>query len=356
MAETKKAVKSGVRRPGFGRACKGPTVSAPRVRDEVYTAYWYFAAERHAIFESRLQGQGWPWTDDPILQRHRFCNSFRAADRVTQHLIQHAIYEEQEFSEEDLFLRVVLNRLFSRPTTWDLLESRVGRIQAATFDAEKYDQVLEEARASGGKLYTGAFILCANSAYGFRRKHRNHLALLEAMLRGGAVGRVANAKSLRAVYEELLDWPLVGPFMAYQLATDLNYSPLVDFSENDFTVPGPGAVRGLAKVFVDLGQYSPSDVIHWLVDQQSRVEAELGITPPKLFGRPLHAIDCQNLLCEVDKYSRVAFPDLSSNRSRIKQRFQADESELRLFFPPKWGINDQIPSEKALDVPDPAPV
>jgi hypothetical protein len=54
----------------------------------------------------------------------------------------------------------------------------------------------------------------------------------------------------------------------------------------------------------------------------------------------LKAIDCQNLLCEVDKYSRVRFPELLSNRSRIKQRFRADHAPLTLFYPPRWGINE----------------
>src|SRR4051794_29125524 len=94
----------------------------PVVRDDVYRTYWYFAAERHRIFESRLSDEWIPSTADPILQKHRFCNVFRAADRVSQHLIQHAAYGEPDFNEEDLFLRVVLHRLFCRVSTWELLE------------------------------------------------------------------------------------------------------------------------------------------------------------------------------------------------------------------------------------------
>ena len=75
----------------------------------------------------------------------------------------------------------------------------------------------------------------------------------------------------------------------------------------------------LAKVFENLGDYSPQDAIHWLVNQQANVGQQLGVSPPTLLGRPLHAIDCQNLLCEVDKYARVAFPHLRSNRTQIKQ-------------------------------------
>lgn len=326
----------------------------PTVRPAVYRTYWAFAAERHAVFERRLRDAEDPWTPDPILQTHRFCNAFRAADRVSQHLIQHAAYGDPSADADDIFLRVVLHRLFCRPTTWDLLERELGSISATTFQVPEYTTVLDRAFDSGQRLYTGAYILCANRAYGFDRKHHNHLALLDAMLKSRLPDRISRAASLRAVYEELIAWPLIGPFLAYQLAIDLNYSSLVHFSEDSFTVPGPGALRGLQKVFVDTGGRSPADLVMWLVDRQATVVDELGIAPPQLFGRRLHAIDCQNLLCEVDKYCRVAFPELTSNRTRIKQRFVPDPEPYKLWFPPEWGINDEIPENRRLRVDHPA--
>ena len=253
---------------------------------------------------------------------------------------------------DDTFLRVVLHRLFCRPATWELLESRLDSIDAKSFDPDGYDAILSEALAAGQRIYTSAFILCATPAYGFARKHRNHLALLEAMLADGVPDRVAGASSLEAVYRELREWPLIGPFMAYQLAIDLNYSPIIDFSEDDFVVPGPGADRGIAKVFVDLKGMTSAQAIVWLVDQQPGVEESVGIAPPTLFGRALHAIDCQSLLCEVDKYAREAFPSLASNRSRIKQRYTIDPEPYSLFFPPEWRINDRIPERHRRDVGD----
>jgi hypothetical protein len=313
-------------------------VQGPIPREEVFRTYWRFASERQLVFERRLGGETAPWTDDEILREYRFCNVFRASDRVSQALIGVG-YVRDDFSAEDLFLRVVLFRLFSRPETWELIEAETGLLTATNFDEEQIGGALDRAFEEGHRLYTAAFILCANNAFGYRRKHRNHLALVASMLRADLPARLAEAPSLRAVYELLIEWPLVGPFMAYQLAIDLNYSPLLDFDENEFTVPGPGALRGLRKVFVDLGELSPADAVHWLVDHQEAAEEELGIAPPSLFGRPLHAIDCQNLLCEVDKYCRVAFPGLESERSRIKQRFRPNPEPLHFVFPPKWEID-----------------
>jgi len=130
--------------------------------------------------------------------------------------------------------------------------------------------------------------------------------------------------------------------MAYQLAIDLNYSELLDFSENDFVVAGPGAERGINKCFSDTGGKDLSYIIHWMADNQEKEFERLGLKFKSLWGRPLHAIDCQNLFCEVDKYSRVAFPELKSNRKRIKAKFNANTTKIEYFYPPKWNINKQV--------------
>jgi hypothetical protein len=127
--------------------------------------------------------------------------------------------------------------------------------------------------------------------------------------------------------------------MAYQTAVDLNYSNLINFSENDYTQAGPGALRGLKKAFIDLGDYSPSDTIQWMVDRQGDEFRRLNLSFNGLFGRPLHAIDCQGLFCELDKYCREAAPELASNRTRIKARYAPTKALLPLFFPPKWNLS-----------------
>jgi hypothetical protein len=315
----------------------------PRVRKRVYRAYWTFAAERQHIFERRLAGAPEPWTDDKILRRYRFCNAFRASDRVSQFLIREVIYASADMTPQDRFLRTVLFRLFSRPETWRLIEEKCGPVSVEDFDPRAIGKVLDRAMGEGQTLYTGAFILCANPAYGHRRKHRNHLALLTAMLADRLPDRVLEAQTLSAVFEALREYPLIGDFMAYQLAIDLNYGPDLGFDENDFTIPGPGAVRGLAKVFIDLGDYSPPEAIGWLLERQAELPETLGLQAPTLFGRPLHAIDAQNLLCEVDKYARVRFPSLASNRSRIKQSFIQAGSLPQPFYPPSWGLTPPNP-------------
>jgi hypothetical protein len=166
--------------------------------------------------------------------------------------------------------------------------------------------------------------------------------------------KLLEAKTLREVYDLLHGYPLMGDFMSYQTTIDLNYSALLDFSENEFTQAGPGALRGIKKCFEDLGDYTPAEVVPWMAGRQDEEFARLGLPFGGLWGRPLHAIDCQGLFCETDKYCREAAPELASARKQIKARFTPTPEPIRLFFPPKWGINDKLPTRPVLSDAQPA--
>jgi hypothetical protein len=155
-----------------------------------------------------------------------------------------------------------------------------------------------------------------------------------------------DARSLQAVYDLIHEYPLMGDFMSYQIAIDLNYSAIISFDENDFVKAGPGALRGIRKAFTDTGGLSTEEIVLWMVERQESEFRRLGLTFNGLWGRPLHAIDCQGLFCELDKYCREALPELKSARQRIKARYSVAAEPLVLFFPPKWGINDRLPRKR----------
>lgn len=313
------------------------------VRPAVHDTYWRFAAARQEIFMKRVHGEEGPWSDDPILRRYKFCNTHRAADRISQYLIREVIYSKgaAELEPEDAFMRIVLFRLFSKESTWEALEDATGGLRRSTLKVEALGDLLEDIR-SRGPIYTAAFILAAPSSYGHRAKHRNHLALVADMFRPGGLGaELARARTLEEVYQALVAYPMIGPFLGYQIAIDLNYSEHLNFDEDEFTMPGPGAIRGIEKVFVDTGGETPQQLIMGMVQRQADEFDRLGLDFEGLFGRPLKAIDCQGLFCETDKYSRAAFPELKSNRVRIKQEFTPSPAPLELFFPPKWEINER---------------
>lgn len=308
---------------------------------EVWGSYWFVASERQRMYHRRLRGERGPWTDDAILSAHRFTNAYRAADRVSQDLIGMQYAGPQE--PEDVFLRTVLFRFFNKPETWALLERDVGTVSTSTFSVDVFDRTLERAMQRGERVYSPAYII-PPPPFGARRKHVNHLRLIEHMMANGAVAAIRNADSLEAVYEILLSYPSMGPFLAFQLTIDLNYSSLIDFDENEFVVAGPGARSGIAKCFADTDGLSPADVIRWAVDNQQDEFSRYGLDFQDLFGRPLALIDCQNLFCETDKYARVAHPDAAGigMRTRIKQKYVAGRDISVPFFPPKWGLNERV--------------
>ncbi len=305
----------------------------------VFDTYWRFAAARQGLYEARLRGQPAPWTSDPILRRHRFTNCYRAADRVSQFLISQVIYEGSQDPGEVVF-RTLLFKVFNRIATWQRLEARIGEVSWREYDYARYERVLTAAFTSGERLYSAAYVV-PPPAFGEARKHANHLRLLELMMSTDVAGKVRSAGSLRGAFEVLRSYPAIGGFLAYQYVIDLNYSPVLAYDEMEFVVPGPGARDGIRKCFGRAADGIEADVIRYMADHQEEHFARLGLHFGGLQGRRLQLIDCQNLFCEIDKYARVAHPDIQgiSGRTRIKQSFRPVAEPVPAWFPPKWGIN-----------------
>lgn len=319
----------------------------------VYDTYWRFACARQDLYFGRLGQALGPWTTDPILVKHRFTNVYRAADRVSQYLIKDVIYA-CDFAPRDTIFRVLLFKLFNKVETWALLEAQFGRLTIKAFDVEAFDRVLATAMATGQTIYSAAYIMptAPRSALGVS-KHRTHLELLRYLLKEDLIAGLEAATTLRGLYQLLISLPSIGPFLAYQFAIDLAYSPLFNFSEDDFVQPGPGALNGLAKCFDSLGDYSPAEAIEWVKDRQELEFEKRGLQFRTLWGRRLHLIDCQNLFCEVDKYSRVAHPEFNgvTDRSRIKQRFEPRGALPTPWFPPKWQLDVSLLADEKT-IPD----
>jgi len=304
----------------------------------VFDTYWRFAAERQEIFFRRVSGFAAPWTADPILASYRFTNVYRASDRVSQYLIRNVIYEGDQ-SGEEVFFRILLFKLFNRIETWELLQCKVAPISWRTFHLGRYVALLDAEFENGRTLYSPAYIM-PSPPFGSVRKHTNHLQLLCAMMRDHAPLKISRATTLNDVYTILRSYPSLGDFLAFQFSIDLNYSGIIDFSEMDFVVAGPGARSGISKAFHDTAGLIEEDVIRGVADCADREFEKRGLSFRRLWGRSLQLIDCQNLFCEVDKYSRVAHPEFSgTGRARIKQKFVAAHNLVPQWYPPKWGLS-----------------
>jgi len=280
-----------------------------------------------------------PWSCDEILNTYRFTNVYRASDRVSQYLLTHVIYDGARRRAVDDVLRILLFKLFNRVGTWQLLTDALGDITADSFNERDAAAVLDDGIARGRKVYSAAYIIPpVPGTEG--RKHRGHLRLLREQLTTGGLERLLQAQSLQGLVADLRTWPGLGPFLAYQLAIDLNYGPHLQFDEDDFVLAGPGARDGLSKCFSDARTVSPESLIRTVAETQHESFASRGLEFGGLWGRPMKLIDVQNVFCEISKYARAAHPDVAgvAGRTRIKQRF-APAGPLPLpAFPPHWRV------------------
>jgi len=305
----------------------------------VYDSYWYFAAERQAVLLKRLAGDPPPWTDDSIIANHRFTNPYRVSDKVSQFLITDVIRQGEQSAEEVTF-RVLLFKLFNKIETWRFLRDVFIDIRYESFDRAAYADVLTKLQAAGVALYSAAYMM-PSPRLGESSKHADHLKLIELMMTDRFASKVKATTSLESLYKLLLSYPSFGPFLAYQLAIDLNYTDIVDFDENEFIVPGPGAIDGISKCFSNASITTLENIIKEVCIAQDREFEKRDLKFQTLFGRKLKLIDCQNLFCEISKYARLRHPEIAgvANRKKIKQKYIPDSDQREFYtitLPSKW--------------------
>jgi hypothetical protein len=314
-------------------------------KEDIFQYYFYFIQERMNIFWNKYNNIQ-PWTTDEILSVHKFTNVYRAMDRVSQYLIRNVIYSENSFSDEDILLRIIIFKIFNKPDTWEYLENRVGVITIKNFDLNRINQALLELKQvqpifNNAYMMTGTHTLYNHLNY----KHEKWLEMVKnELIRKSILKKIINSNSLSEVYELLRNCSFIGDFLAYQYTIDMNYSSVIDFSENSFVKAGIGAIRGIKKCFEPLSKkYSFEDAIKYTQNNIDKYQNKFSYTDFRpLFGRETTLIDLQNCFCETDKYLRAKIPALQVDNKRIKQKYKESPKSLELFFPPKWNINPKI--------------
>ena len=317
----------------------------PIKTSNVYDTFWRFAAERQSIYMKRVHGLSRPWTDDPILDTYKFTNAYRASDRTSQYLIEHVIYEGDQ-SPVEVFFRTILFKMFNRIDTWQWFLAGLDDNSVTTYDFYRgyiFD-VLDGLINGKTPVYTSAYMTPSPPSSMGTKKHLAHLNVMQQMLDDHVPEKLHDTKSMKAAYDIMKEYAMIGPFLAYQFVTDLAYSDAYDWSEMEFTTPGPGAIDGIHKCFEDLGNVSPPDIIRMVAHIQQHEFNVRGLDFQTLWGRPLQLIDIQNLFCEISKYARVAHPEVrgKNDRTNIKAKHTGERELDFPFYPPKWGLSELI--------------
>lgn len=298
-----------------------------------FSYYWNFIEERQKAFLNKFITSDIE-TSDEIILKFKFTNTYRCLDRVSQFLIKDII-NNSKLSEEDIFFQIILFKMFNKIETWESLNKELGTINLESFNLKNYSDTLKKIKIEK-PIYSSAYIIpSGKSQYGKDLKHENNLLMLKYMIDKSFHKIIWDKKNLKEIYELFLSVPSLGPFLAYQYSIDIAYSSFCMANESDFIIAGPGAIRGINKCFKGVSPSEYSSVIYWIHDNQERYLTDfIGIN-----GRPLQLIDCQNIFCEVDKYLRVALPELTSNRVRIKQVYKEHPKKIAIEMPKKWKLD-----------------
>ena len=267
--------------------------------------YCYWQTERESIrIKKESDVLPSPWTDDPILQEFKFCQVFREDDRTTRWFRNHI--REPMRNEEDVLMATIIFRWFNLIETGrtlidhDLL--RKWNRKKAIYEITKQP-----------KWITGAYIIktpngmdkvtgVAECISHIWKARESILSRLHEKLAKGE-------SSLEDTWLILRDYPYMGPFMAYEVVTDLRHTYLLENANDIMTWAnaGPGAMRGLNRLTGRELDYSRKS--HpWCEEMQDLFEQVKKILAPSIIfrnGANYEMREIEGGLCEFDKYSRI---------------------------------------------------
>ncbi|MCA8975625.1 MAG: hypothetical protein KDC98_12965 [Planctomycetes bacterium] len=271
---------------------------------------WAWMRERHAIYHRRAAGQPRPWTSDPILQRHRFCNVFRELDKVTVWIRENV---REPFAEHEyLWLMLAIARTINHPETLTELVATPGAWPFdETFDVELLAAVLQRRIDAGLPCYTGAYMIRAENdprqaCYHWTKQQYVARIVIGKLweVREQIDAQLSWTKRLQDAQRVLTPFRGWGPFMSYEVVTDLRHTRYLRAATDTMTwaSAGPGALRGLNRLQGrPLGsKRSPGDAC---VAMRALLEQAASNLPPDFPA--LEMRDIEHSLCEVDKYLRV---------------------------------------------------
>lgn len=290
-----------------------------------------FMRERQAIYVRRKAGRPYPWTQDPVLGSGHFCNIFRELDRVTIWVRKNI--REPFADHPNLWIMLALARYINWPPTLQALMDYNSWPSRDTWRPSDVTASLEHLAAKGEKVYTGAYMIRAESDpkkewYSWT-KHRyiaevvigrlwerreQWVQLLEKQNRPNDYLRLEEAW---AYFQSpfFVGW---GPFMAYEVVTDLRHTRYLRNAPDIYTWAnaGPGAIRGLNRLNGrPLKAHPPSvqtnEEMHALMGDLNRHMAaasdlrELFCPGAQAGDLVFEMRDVEHTLCEFDKYERV---------------------------------------------------
>jgi|MDTC01.3.fsa_nt_gb hypothetical protein len=287
------------------------------MQTEKVKEFYNWINERHRIYLKRLYKETPPWTDDPILQSYKFTNPFRENDRVTVWMRQNwtNLNKDKSFSE------IIFNCCLFRMIGTSEFADEHGWV--TEWDPTRTKEVIEKRLAQKERTFTGAYIITNQGL-----KAKKSKVVVDHFLtpiwedQNKLEECVVDHNSLEKLHKKFAEYKGWGGggFMAYEVVTDLNYTPVLENAVDRFSWAnaGPGAVRGLNRI-------NQRPLKQSLSNKQTNWEMfEILLLKEKFCEDyvPVEQVDMRTIehsLCEWDKYERVRL-----NQGRPRSKFASD--------------------------------
>lgn len=301
----------------------------PILNTESLALFTHWIEERYKIHLRKDAGEPRPWTDDWILNNYRFTNVRREQDRQTKYLIDN-IVNNCEFTIEDKIINIIMFRYWNM---WETMRDLGGPWRVSKL-VDSFDQIVDYAEARYNYLiaenpkhgfFTRAFFtsgakINVKKAYGRDNTVIGCFDLARAAIKENIPGRVLNAPNQEIATQIIKTLPGIANFLGYQMFVDMTYIPEFPFSENEFTVAGPGCKNGLRRLFQSNDGLTSEELVFWLRDNLPKIAPSL---QPMVFmtdlpteERFLSVMSLENCLCEFSKFHRAYF-----GQGRPKQKY-----------------------------------
>ena len=285
--------------------------------------FFAYARKRHEIYLKRKAGEPPPWTDDPIFQQYRFTNVFRELDKTTLWFKKYVRGPMRKSPE--VFPATVLFRWFNTIKTGETLflqkDIMTGRVPFDDYIAIKDLRALRPwLRLQGPPYVTGSYMIRSKDGMdkldGVLHYFHAFMMEYEPLNRAENLLKMKGKVTLEQVWKELCECEGLGPFLAYEIVTDLRHTELLQYAPDIMTWanPGPGARRGSQRILGKETRYQKKNG-KWKVHKVSTGEAHEVMkellnhsSNPQLWPHNWgiwEMRDVEHTLCEFDKYERV---------------------------------------------------
>lgn len=275
--------------------------------------FFYWITERHKIYLRKNKGKPKPWTKDTIFQQAFFTSPYRENDKTTIWFREN-VRDPLKNSNKVVFATIFF-RWFNLISTGELLITpKLKTSLLCNWDEKIAIERLTQANLSG-PIFTGAFFI--SSEPGMSRIECI-CKILSKINNSGLLLKAANWATLEQAHADLMVYPRLGKFMAYEIVCDLRYTKFLKHATDKSTWcnAGPGSTRGLLRVLErPFDKSTNSTTLTRPKDFEEQIVKLLKKTRKTLSHLPrLELREIEHSLCEFDKYERVLHKQGKSKR------------------------------------------